>query len=284
MSFPLTITQFVLKGLWPATAQKPDNEWTSLKIDLNDFIGRNNDLTRTGWFNSAFLDGQRLKDTLVFAALITTHGQSVLVKQFDRDGWIIKWLENMPVLGYVVAGTHWVAGNEDYTARAIAKCTNSTLVMFGTIVGGLVCSVFANPVIGIVIGAGIASPFGIWAETQIAIKCITDPAVRDQIEEATLGRYIFETLRNIVSAGAAGALAKALSTVLKPGIDAVMKGIMASLAKRGILIGTNVSLYAILKKVITLLKGGLVKEWDDAIGLFNEAKQRIAMNEMIEMF
>jgi hypothetical protein len=45
------------------------------------------------------------------------------------------------------------------------------------------------------------------AETSIANALIDDPHVRGQVQEATVGRYIYETIRNMVAAGAVGFMA-----------------------------------------------------------------------------
>jgi hypothetical protein len=163
------------------------------------------------------------------------------------------------------------------------------------IVGAIVGSAFGNPLVGCVIGCGLASPVGILAETSIANALIDDPRVRGHIQEATVGRYIYETIRNMVAAGAAGFVASSLGEAIGPEIDVLMKGLMASLAKLGIAI-TEILLYAILKKyvsraltsvqidtnkmltcrfrVLDLWEGKAVEEWDEAMKTFNDAKQR----------
>jgi hypothetical protein len=116
------------------------------------------------------------------------------------------------------------------------------------IVGMLVGTAFGNPIIGCVIGAGLSTPLGILAETGIAKANIDDPRVRSEIEEATVGRYIYETLRNMRAAGTASFAAEWLSEAIGPEIDTIMKGLMAAMAKRGIPTIVDFSLYGILKR------------------------------------
>jgi hypothetical protein len=67
--------------------------------------------------------------------------------------------------------------------------------------------------LGAAIGAGLSTPLEILVETQIA-GIITDPRIRAEFEEATIGRYIYETIRNCVVAGAAAYVAEFLSAHL----------------------------------------------------------------------
>jgi hypothetical protein len=109
----------------------------------------------------------------------------------------------------------------------------------------------ASPHIGCIIGAALATPCGILAEVSIANAFIKDPRVRADIQEATLGRIIWETLLNMAggaAGGAGGALAGWLGKAITPGIDAVVQGLVAALLRRGIVVSVKLSLYAILKK------------------------------------
>jgi uncharacterized membrane protein len=116
------------------------------------------------------------------------------------------------------------------------------------VIGTAIGTCLASPHIGCIIGAALATPCGIFAEVSIANAFIKDPRVRADIQEATWGRYIYETLRNMVAGWAAGALAAALGKAITPGIDAAMQGLVAALLRRGIVVSVGVSLYAIFKK------------------------------------
>ena len=98
--------------------------------------------------------------------------------------------------------THY---SQEYAKRAIALCANSSIVCCGILIGAYI----GGP-IGAAIGAGLTTPIAILVETQIA-GTIKDPQLQAQFEEATIGRYLYETLRNMLAAGAAAYLASFLS-------------------------------------------------------------------------
>ncbi|KAI1748341.1 hypothetical protein F4782DRAFT_542925 [Xylaria castorea] len=104
---------------------------------------------------------------------------------FDREGAVTKFFERVPFVGFVVAGIHALAGNEEYAKRAVALCANSSIVCGGIIIGAWI----GGPM-GAAFGAGFTTPLAILVETQI-------------FEEVTIGRYLYETLRNTLAAGAA---------------------------------------------------------------------------------
>lgn len=105
----------------------------------------------------------------------------------------------MPLIGFAIAGVHAAAGNYEHAARALAKCANSSVVCVGVVIGFML-----GETLGSVIGAGIATPIGIWIETEIKEHLIEDPMLLAEFEEATLGRYIGETLVNMGMAAIPG--------------------------------------------------------------------------------
>lgn len=105
----------------------------------------------------------------------------------------------MPLIGFAIAGVHAAAGNSEHAARALAKCANSSVVCVGVVVGFML-----GETVGSIIGAGIATPIGIWIETEIKEHLIDDPMLLAEFEEATLGRYIGETLLNMGMAAIPG--------------------------------------------------------------------------------
>lgn len=98
--------------------------------------------------------------------------------------------------------------------------TNSTIVLVGVTISSLL-----GPW-GTALGTGIATPIGIAAETGIKKKIAQD--LRIQFEDATVGRYIYETLRNMLAAGAAAKFAQWIEK-LRPEIT----GLVVSLARYG---------------------------------------------------
>jgi hypothetical protein len=117
----------------------------------------------------------------------------------------------------------------------------------GIAVGTLVGTAFASPVLGLVIGAGLATPLGILEETGIA-DGIDDPRLRGEIEEATIGRYIYRTMRNMLAPRVAGKFAQLVSAGLGPWINRQLAGLVAWLARNGSKLLAEVSLYTTLKR------------------------------------
>ncbi|KAF1963066.1 hypothetical protein CC80DRAFT_588534 [Byssothecium circinans] len=138
------------------------------------------------------------------------------------------------------------------------------------IIGGTV----GCPVLGAVIGAGLASPAGIFAETQIADRLIDDPRVRADIQEANAERYIFETFRNMIAAGAASWLAGYLANLNMSQISSFFSRVAVKVVQnKGGNIATDFGAYCVFKYIINALRGGQIKSWEDAEKAFEKAKE-----------
>jgi hypothetical protein len=70
----------------------------------------------------------------------------------------------------------------------------------GTLAGSPLCALIGASV-GAAICASLSTPIAILVETQIA-RFIKDPHMRAQFGAATVGRYLFYTIRNTLEAGA----------------------------------------------------------------------------------
>ncbi|KAJ7216812.1 hypothetical protein C8J57DRAFT_1732440 [Mycena rebaudengoi] len=100
--------------------------------------------------------------------------------------------EGWPLVGFVIAGIYALMGDMEGAQRAVSLSANSTIVMVGVTIGGLLGGPW-----GAAIGAAITTPIGIFLETTLSPIQQT----------ATIERYIFETIRNTISAAiGAGAL------------------------------------------------------------------------------
>lgn len=102
------------------------------------------------------------------------------------------------------------------------------------------------------IGAGIATPIGICAETFVVKKTINKPALRARFEEATIGRYIYETLRNIFATGCAGYFAKFIERLELGSLAAMDMDITRAFEKLGVT-AADFAVYALLKRYILSL-------------------------------
>ncbi|KAK3344757.1 Cyanovirin-N [Neurospora tetraspora] len=187
---------------------------------------------------------------------------------WDRDGWAAKTFEGVPLLGFVVAGIHEIAGNHEHAARALAKCANSSVVCVGVVIGFML-----GETMGSVIGAGIATPIGIWIETEIKDHLIEDPMLLAQFEEATLGRYIGETLLNMGMAAIPGdpianitkgagneAFKQTLGIAVKNYTRQVVAGMRSSVATTEV----EEKVKILLSGIGDLIKGDAPSSWSDA--------------------
>ncbi|TFB01703.1 hypothetical protein CCMA1212_006413 [Trichoderma ghanense] len=211
----------------------------------NDSLLLKADLKCDHWYSSNNWNADEID---LSTCILIRDGHFVFEKHdglFDRDGAVTKFFERVPFLGFVVAGIHIWAGNEEYGKRACAICANSSIVCCGIVVG----CYFGGP-LGGAIGAGITTWLAIVVEAQIS-GTIQDPHLQAQFEEATIGRYLYETLRNALAAGAAGYLAEFLKVL------------------------SEVVAYWLLKKVAdALTKGRLPHEWIETERKFAELKAK----------
>lgn len=160
----------------------------------------------------------------------------------------------------------------------MAYCANSSIVCSGIIIGSL-----CGGVLGGMIGAAVTTWLGVLTERMIADK-IADPVIRGQFEEATLGRILYETIRNVAAAGAAGVIGEYLMTVTPAAFSAAWKAVGEALGK-ALGVGGEVASYAFLKLYVlnslgdkqtltpgyrlanALIKGELPAEWFQAQSL-----------------
>ncbi|ETW87826.1 hypothetical protein HETIRDRAFT_245866, partial [Heterobasidion irregulare TC 32-1] len=194
-----------------------DGKMHASEIDLNDHYGNSNGEFKSGDKSFVYTarnlslhlttksitlraelrgwDSQYKQAEVDLSICIVNHyGGLVFVKHdgwFDRDGFFASFFEKLPVVGFIVAALQFAAGNEDHAARAIAYCANSTTVMVGITIG----TCLGGP-IGAMIRAGLATPIGILAEMALAGYLVHDPRLKAQFEEATIGRFLYESLRN----------------------------------------------------------------------------------------
>ncbi|KAI0672370.1 hypothetical protein C8Q78DRAFT_971313 [Trametes maxima] len=146
--------------------------------------------------------------------------------------------EGFPLVGFVVAGIYALMGNMEAAQRAVSLSANSTIVMTGVVIGGLLGGPW-----GAAIGAAVTTPIGIFVETSLSPTQQT----------ATIERYIFETLRNTIAAGAAGALKVWLDRLATPAITAmfseVNRGFGGYIAS-GVISGMGTAVSASLRRCV----------------------------------
>ena len=99
---------------------------------------------------------------------------------------------------------------------------------------------------GAATGAGFATPIGILTE-QILRDTITDPRILAEIEEATIGRYLFDTIVNTISAGSAEYVSKFLGNLAKE-ITPELLGKISELMKHSVKFSSNKAVDDLIKK------------------------------------
>jgi len=165
--------------------------------------------------------------------LVNRYGMLVFEEHsgiLDRDGWLADFLEPLPIIGLVVAAVHKAAGNDEHVARALALSGNASI---GLVLGMPIGLLFGNPVLGAVVGAAVSTPTGILAKVEISSRLIDDPRLRGQFEEAAVGRYLYETLQNMITAGPTTNFASNVLKQVGPAIGGYMKGIKGTVARGG---------------------------------------------------
>ena len=97
---------------------------------------------------------------------------------------------------------------QEQARRAIAVCTNSSIVTAGICIGATI-----GPV-GAAVGGALSTPLGIAAEAALKTT-ITAERIKACFQDVTIRRTIYEALRNALAAGTAGCLGNLLGGLVK---------------------------------------------------------------------
>ncbi|KAH6917994.1 hypothetical protein BKA70DRAFT_1554159 [Coprinopsis sp. MPI-PUGE-AT-0042] len=283
----------VLRGL----CQQTDGTWSFSELDLNNHYsahggkfsvdtGGFKDVARNLWLepgdSSVVLHGElNESDSWATAQIdlsirvVVKEGRFVFEKHdgpWDRDGFFARKTQGIPLFGYITAVVQSSNDNQDHAQRALALCTSSTIVTVASIAG-----FFMKGPFGAGIAAGLSTPLAKLAESHIAGN-IQDPRLRDEFEQATIGRAIVESLTNAIGGEASGyAMQYAGDWLSSSGTELVSKAIEAI---KGALSGASLGLaqdvvntragasealaIALIGKIVQAMKGdgASVKEWD----------------------
>lgn len=166
----------------------------------------------------------------------------------EKEHWSTAIAEQIPTFGSAVAGLHYLGDheNEERLYRQIASSTNSANITVGTVIGAFIGRAIGGPVIGMVLGAGLSTSPNVLIGDKVA-NAIEDPKTRSQILEATVGRYVFETLRDMIAVDQIATAAEWLDAALNPNVDDWMKSLVAWLEKQEITL-PEFSLHTMLKR------------------------------------
>jgi flagellar biosynthesis/type III secretory pathway protein FliH len=130
---------------------------------------------------------------------------------FDLRGPIMRFLEDVPVVGYAIAGIDELEGDEDEAKRALAECTYSTLITAGAIAG----FAFTGP-IGAAMGSAFGAMVGLEAKAGIGLS-INDPQMRNQVTSISVWQ--------VLSIVASLAMAVPIDMVISGLMDALAEGV-----------------------------------------------------------
>ncbi|KAF3920132.1 hypothetical protein AA313_de0202704 [Arthrobotrys entomopaga] len=111
---------------------------------------------------------------------------------FEKNGEGAKFVEGLPVLGYLAAYLHAKSGNDQQALRAIAKCNYATAVA----VTATVTSVLGGGLVVVGAATVYATIAGIAVEQEIRNNWMVDGKVKEDIPPATLGRVAKESVIN----------------------------------------------------------------------------------------
>ncbi|KAF3060059.1 hypothetical protein GL218_04684 [Daldinia childiae] len=300
----LTLDNAILRGLVVGR----DGKFHTSEIDLDEYYGniggkfevnerhysrsgRNFSLARDS--NSLRLTGE-LQDyegvhhpaeVDLSACVVNRKGRLSFSKPADsieREHWTSAVAEQVPVFGPAVAGlhrSHDESRTENQCYYEIATNTNSASFTIGIAIGAFIGRASESPIIGTVLGAALSNSTDVFVEDQIA-NAIEDPHARSQIQEAKLGSFVSEALRNLIATEQTTAAAEFLSASFNPEIDVWKKGLTAWLEKQNLTLLADLSLYATMKKVFKQLQGETIEEWQNTLLEVESLKQRAQTLEL----
>ncbi|TBU30403.1 Cyanovirin-N [Dichomitus squalens] len=188
--------------------------------------------------------------------ILNKEGKLVFEKRdgwFDRDGAIA-------TSGYVVGGPYWLTENNEWARRDCALCLNSTIVTVGICLG--IC---IGGRIGAATAAGLLTPVGTLVEMEVR-KWIKDDKLKAQFEEATIGRYCYDTLQKMLAPGAGAYLGAFFeSSFSLPLMSRIASEDLYKVLGDDIKSTVDLASYMFLKKTMDALKAGILpKEWSEA--------------------
>ncbi|KAI0179643.1 CNVH-domain-containing protein [Hypoxylon sp. FL1284] len=201
--------------------------------------------------------------------IVNQNGKLAFVKHEDgfvRQDWQPAIAEQMPVLGEAITGLNLGDDKEDHIYYEIASNTNSTESTVGIAIGTFIGRAVRNPAMGMVIGAHLTASPDAFVDEKTA-GAIEDGEARSRMQEATLGRHVCEAIRDMFADdAAAAAAAEILDASLTPQIDIWANGVVAWFEKQELpaTVLSDLSLYAMMKKVIRQLRGEPVECWAKA--------------------
>ncbi|KAK6499463.1 hypothetical protein TWF506_004092 [Arthrobotrys conoides] len=117
--------------------------------------------------------------------------------------------------------------------------------------------------IGLAIGTGMAAPGGISPEIESLVTCINDPLILVRSLEASIGRYIYRALRNMLSPNATEYFVAFMNARLEPKIDDIGNAVLDCLGTTNMARGAGISLETAIMRAMDALCQQKIPEWSD---------------------
>ncbi|KAL2837622.1 hypothetical protein BJX68DRAFT_249659 [Aspergillus pseudodeflectus] len=178
---------------------------------------------------------------------------------FDPRGPFFRFLEDIPLLGYYIAGIDAMAGDEDEAKRAAAECTYSTMVLAASIAGGTL----GGP-LGAALGSAIATVAGKYVEAAIA-ETIEDPTLRAPLTGVSIYNILVSEVFIIAGVGI-GEISSQFGQLLtdeltEEGFSELFSKMAGQLGKKGLNKLTKEELKLIVDTVIKAVQEGHDSDW-----------------------
>ncbi|KAJ5907557.1 hypothetical protein N7495_000239 [Penicillium taxi] len=174
--------------------------------------------------------------------------------------------EDVPVVGYFIAGIDEIEGDHDEAVRACAECTYATICLAATLVG----SALLGPV-GAAVASAVAGYAAMYVKAAIG-RSISDPAMRNEVTAITVYRVLMNELFIIAGAGI-GEMSGAFSDLivdelLADGVDQMLADMAGKLGKKGLKSLTKEEMKLIIDSISDAVKHG--KSEDDIKHMFDD--------------
>ncbi|KAE8420006.1 hypothetical protein BDV36DRAFT_293656 [Aspergillus pseudocaelatus] len=200
---------------------------------------------------------------------ITDEGELVMedpVGTWDLRGPFFRLLEEIPVIGYIVAGIDELEGDHDEAVRAAAECTYATICLAAALVGGALL----GPV-GAAVASGVAGYAGLYAKRAIG-QHISNPTMRNEVTAITIYRVLVAELTLIAGVGLEG-LSGAFSELIVEELMADGFGQLAvsmgkMLSEKGLESLSEYDMETIVKNLVDAIQHG--KSEDDIKHMFDD--------------
>ncbi|KAJ6487982.1 hypothetical protein C8R45DRAFT_995086 [Mycena sanguinolenta] len=175
---------------------------------------------------------------------------------FGVDGWVARTLESIPYVGFSIAILHRKSGEEDRFRRAMIHASGSTLVAVLGSIGGH----YGGP-IGAAFVAAVSTPLKMLLEQWAGIRFIRDPLLRQEFENVTLGKYLIESVANMIAAGTSSEVSRFFKQQLAHIIEAITYPLLQVIGKWVVnKAGNTINSTLVHKTIEGLMEGTLPPE------------------------